>query len=289
MRSSEHDWVEVLAKAVLPRTPRVWIRRRRHKSFFQRHLRSSDVFLVGHPKSGNTWLAYMLAIVLFQDSRNRITLANLKNYIPYIHGRDIRIAEYAHLSDPRIFRDEYPIHQNLDPKTIYLIRDPRAVLVSLFHMYRIEFDDSRMTLRCFLDDYLASQGCFRTWNNNLVRWDRQALAWTERAAQDGGVLMVRYEDMVRNRRDILEHVAAFAGIPKSEEHLMLADARGSFEAMQAAEDEHGAEAYPGEIALRGRFIRRGKIDGWRQEMDKDLVERIEQEFAPAMRATGYLF
>lgn len=58
--------------------------------------------------------------------------------------------------------------------------------------------------------------------------------------------------------------------------------------MRRNEETHGAEAYWGEIGQRGRFIRRGKTDGWKQEMDGDLAEQIETEFAPAMKATGYL-
>ena len=282
------DWVEILTKALLPRGPRVWIRRRRHRSFFRDHVRPTDVFLVGHPKSGNTWLAYMLALLLAKDRQQRVTLANIKDHVPIVHGKDFRIAGYPDLPDPRIFRDEYPVHQDLYPKTIYLLRDPRAVLVSLYHMYRIECNDPTIPLDTFLDDYLSWRGCFQKWNRGLVRWDRQVQAWTQRAARDRRVLTVRYEDMVENRRRVLEQVAAFAVIPCTEEDLACAVERGSFEAMRQAEENHGVEAYPGEIAKRGRFIRSGKTDGWKYELDGALARRIETEFASTMRTAGYL-
>jgi hypothetical protein len=282
------DWVEVLTKAVLPRGPRVWIRQRRHKRLFEQHVRPTDVFLVGHPKSGNTWLAYMLAILLAKDRQQHVTLANIKDFVPFVHGKDVQIMEYPALSDPRIFRDEYPIHSDLYPKTIYLLRDPRAVLISLYHMYRIECNDPTVPLDVFLDDYLSWRGCFQRWNRGLIRWDRQVQAWTRRAEHDRRVLIVRYEDMVENRRRILEHVVAFAGIPSTEEDVARAVERGSFEAMRRAEEEHGVEAYPGEMAKRGRFIRRGETAGWKQELDDALVRRIENEFARVMTTTGYL-
>jgi hypothetical protein len=285
---SRIDWIEALTKALLPRTPRVWIRRRRNRQIFERYLRPTDVFLVGHPKSGNTWLAYMLAILLAKDSASAVTLANIKDHVPPVHGKDHRIRDFSQLLSPRIFREEYPVHADLYPKTIYILRDPRAVLVSLYHMYRIECDDPDMPITTFMNDYLTKQGCFQRWNRGLIRWDRQVQTWTERAADDRRVLIVRYEDMVQDRRRVLERVATFAGISYDAKLMRLVYERSSFEAMQKEEEHHGAEAYPGDMAKRGRFIRQGTVDGWKDEIPTDLIRRLEHEFAGVMHVTGYL-
>jgi hypothetical protein len=297
--AAEKDWIEVLAKALLPRPMRRWVRRQRTKALVRRHhrrdlalfrghLRPTDVFLVGHPKSGNTWLAYMLAIIIYQDKLHQVRDANLKGYTGDIHGNDTRIMNYRGLRDPRIFRNECPVYPELYPRTIYLLRDPRAVIVSLYHMYRIMVKDSQKTLGSFIEDYLGGQGCFTTWYSNLPRWDVHVISWMKRAEQDHRVLVVRYEDLVANRRGVLEKVVGFAGIPCTEEDLALAVTRGSFEAMRGEEEKHGShllsQAYPGE---RGWFVRRGEADGWRQELDDRMARRIETELAHAMRATGY--
>ena len=276
-----------LAKIFLTPAARRRIRERRRSRPFRRLLRPTDVFLVGHPKSGNTWLAYMLAILLSKDRRNQVTLSNVGQYVPFVHGQDLRIAEYADLPSPRIFRNESPGFPELYPKIIYLVRDPRAVLVSFYHMYRVMHNDSTMTLPAFLEAYLATEGCFKEWNAGLVRWDRQVLAWTTRAKHDQRVSVVKYEELVENRQAVLQKIAHFAGIPCTDEDCVQAVGRGDFHAMQQVEEQHGAEAYPGEIGKRGRFVRRGEIDGWRDEMDDSLVQRIVHEFTPAMKACGY--
>jgi len=230
----------------------------------------------------------MLAILTSHDRGARVTLANIKNYVPSVHGKDHRIAEYSDLPNPRIFRDEYPVHADLYPKTVYLIRDPRAVLVSLYHMYRIECNDPDMSMATFMDDYLHKHGCFQRWNRGLMRWDRQVGLWTERAAHDRRVLLIRYEQMVRDRCQVLEQVAKFAGITYDADQLQAVHNRSAFDAMQEEEDRYGSEAYSGAMATRGRFIRRGKVDGWKQELDAALVRRIEREFEPIMKATDYL-
>src|SRR5262245_56134175 len=104
-------------------------KRNRDRQEFQRALRQTDVFFIGHPKSGNTWVAYMLAKILYKDEMNKVTMASVGHYLPVIHGQDSLIARYENLPSPRIFRNEYPVHPQLYPKTIYLVRDPRAALV----------------------------------------------------------------------------------------------------------------------------------------------------------------
>lgn len=283
--------VKTLIKAAVPGPARSWIRRQRQwrqdKNLFLRHLRPSDVFLIGHPKSGNTWLAYMLAIILHRDDRADISLANVGNFVPTIHARDAGIAEYQHLPDPRVFRNEMPRFAERYPKIVYLMRDPRAVLVSLYHMYNTIFADKQMTLHAFLREYLT-HGCIRSWEPLVIRWDWQVAAWMARAERDERVMLVRYEDMVRDRKQVLRNVMLFSGVTCAEDDLELAVTRGSFDAMQQTEKRYGAESYPGEIGKRGRFIRRGKVDGWRNELDPAETELIVREFDPVMRAVGYL-
>jgi hypothetical protein len=289
--------VRDMARAVIPAPLRRWARAR-HRAWyewerFHRHLRRSDVFIVGHPKSGNTWLAYMVAILLRRDHEGRVTLRNVGAYVPTIHaahswetrGNDHLIAEHDDLPDPRFFRNEVPAYPHAYPRVVYLLRDPRAALVSYYHMYRIEtgsgasFDD-------FLTEYLT-YGRIRTWEP-VGRWDKQVTWWLDRAARSSRVKVVRYEDMVRDRRSVLEAVARFAGIEYDDASLTLAVSRGSFDEMRRNEQLYGAEAYTPEQAQRGRFIRRGKVDGWKDEVGPAPIQRIESTFAAAMRRAGYL-
>lgn len=255
---------------------------------FARCLRETDVFLVGHPKSGNTWLAYMLAILLRRDREERVTLANVGEFLPYVHGRDYRIRRYEALPDPRIFRNEDPQYPDLYPRTIYLIRDPRAALVSLWHMYRTMFDAGELTFGRFLDQYMRSDGIFDWWNSNLVRWDHQVSRALDQSEDDPAVLVVSYEDLVRDRGRGMKRIAGFLELGDEDEALDLAVRRGAFDAMRNVEDRHGAEAYRGRARGEGKFVRVGRIDGWRDEISPELADRIGGEFGPVMRRAGYV-
>lgn len=272
-----------MAEAPLSPSAREKFRRWR----FESSLRPTDVFLVGHPKSGNTWLAYMLAIALFRDREGRVTLGNVGNYVPFVHARDERIAEYESLPNPRVFRNEILMFEQRYPRVIYLLRDPRAVLVSFWHMYRVMFDDTWISLRSFVEQYLSMRGCFTQWNKGLVRWDRQVEDWIDRSAHDDRVTMVRYEDLVRDREATLQRLLGFLAVSRETTDLSLAIERGGFEAMRKMEDQHGAEAYreaPGE----GKFVRIGELASWQHEMEPGLASQVEAEFSDAMKLAGYL-
>ncbi len=301
------------------------LRNRLREPEFRRALRPTDVFLVGHPKSGNTWLAYMLAVLLSDDRRGDVNLYNVGDYVPFVHGRDHAITTYGHLPDPRVFRNEYPRHPRRYPGTVYLVRDPRAVLVSFRHMFATMFDDRDMTLSRFVDGYLSGGAPFDAWHRHLMRWDRQVAAALRRAEGGERVCVVRYEDIVADRGAALRRVAEFigavpaGGVPaedlavddlavghlavgqaaarqaaagdvaaETSARLSRAVARGSFEAMRDLEGRYGAEAYAGRARGEGRFVRRGEAEGWRDELDPADAARIEAAFGPVMERAGYL-
>ena len=284
------DLVKTTAKAVLPETTRRWIstqrRRRQDQRFFQRHLRPTDVFLVGHPKSGNTWLAYMLGIAMQKNfGRKRITLANVQEFFPAIHARDHEIGSYAQLPSPRIFRNESTLYGELYPKTIYIMRDPRSVLVSYYHHALHDLGEYEWTLDAYVEEMLT-HGCIKRLEPELVRWDKHVSYWLERSKHQP-VKFVKYEEMKRDRRRVLEDVIKFVGFVCDDKEIALAVEQGSFENMRKNEETYGAEPYSGTKGEKGYFVRNGKVDGWKKELPSDLAARIEREFSAAMRLVGY--
>lgn len=279
-------------KAMMPEILRRWLGRRHKRppipdtqAGFERRLRPSDVFLVGHPKSGNTWLAYMLAVLAQNDFEGRVTLANVGKFIPTIHARDRAIAKYEYLQSPRIIRNEGPVYPDSYPKTIYLVRDPRSVLLSYYHHCVHDTGVNDWPLSSFVDEMLA-HGCISKLEPWLIRWDRQVSAWIERAKTQS-VIIVRYEDLISDRKSALEVVADFAGIDYAEDILTMAVQRGDFSSMRREEETYGAESYACEKGKKGFFVRKGKTDSWKNEMSPELVARIDATFAETMTLTGY--
>lgn len=251
----------------------------------RRSVRSTDVFLVGHAKSGNTWLAYMLAALLHPNEVERITLSEIGRFVPPVHDAETYIRTFGELPSPRVFRNERPRYPRQYPRTIYVVRDPRAVLVSYYHHY-IAVTDASESIESFVARYITD-GCISDWEPTVTRWDRQVMRWQARARRQP-VSFVRYEDLASDRVSELRSLARFIGLASTEDELEAAAAKGAFEVMRADEETGGSGVYGKDARSGSRFIRRGEPDGWRDELSADAARRIAAAFAPAMAVWGYV-
>ncbi len=193
---------------------------------FRGELRKSDVFLVGHPKSGNTWLAFMLAVLVNNDREKLINISNISDFVPTIHGNDQSIRGYKKLQSPRIFRTEAPNYPDSYPRTIYIVRDPRAVLLSYYHHCVHDTCRNDWPISEFVDEML-SVGCIESLEPDLIRWDRQVDAWLMRAKHQP-VSIVKYEDLKYDCQNVLHQLSEFIELDSDAELLDIAVNRGDF-------------------------------------------------------------
>jgi Sulfotransferase domain len=282
--------VRSVVSAIVPERTKRWLREQRYQKQqherFRAHLRPTDTFLVGHPKSGNTWITYMLAALVEKHLGKRATLANLQEFIPAFHAADHKIEAYSQLPNPRIFRNEGPKFPDLYPRTIYVIRDPRAALLSYYHHCLHDTRDENWKLDDFVDE-VVEYGCVKRLEPYIARWDRQVSEWLLRAKRQP-VKIVKYEDMKKDRRKVLQEVVQFLGVSCTGHDIAQAVERGSFESMRKEEETYGAEPYSGTKGEGGFFMRRGKVDSWKEELSAKAKTRIEKSFGETMRKVGYL-
>jgi hypothetical protein len=287
--SNESTRISDAVKRMLPKRVKSWVRksrrRRDQKNRFINSLLDSDTFLIGHPKSGNTWTAYMLGIVQNRDLGQRIRMADIGRFVPTIHNRDSAITEFPDLPSPRIFRNEAPQFPERYPRTIYLIRDPRAVLLSYYHHCVHDTGDTDWPIESFVDEMLT-HGCISSREPHLVRWDIQVKHWIDRATTQP-VLFVRYEDLKQDQRGGLEKMVRFLGMPLDSEVIDHAIERTSFSSMRNEEKLHGCESYAGEKGAKGFFVRKGKVDSWKEEMPAAAIRKIEDAYGSVMQQLGY--
>lgn len=260
-------------------------RRSMSRRAFKNQLRPTDVFLVGHPKSGNTWLTLMLSVLIENNFDQKVNLNNIGQFVPSFHHRDNAIENFAHFPDPRLFRNENPLYPDLYPRTVYIVRDPRAAYVSYYHHCVHDTGDTDWKMEDFIAEMLAN-GCIRKLEPDLVRWDRHVAGWLERAKRQP-VIFVKYEELKQDRCKVLKKVADFIGLQCSDEEINQAVERGDFKRMRKEEMTYGAAPYSGTKGEGGFFVRKGKIDGWKEELSAPLVDKIKVEFAEVMRIMQY--
>ena len=239
-------------------------------------IRESDRFIVGYPKSGSTWVSFFMAGVI-ADRRgvqwDPLDFNFQYQFVPDVNGlvRRGSLREYAQFPDPRVFRCHSEFNPIL-PKVVYLVRDPRDVTVSYYH-HRRRLDPE---FRTPIDRFASAQ---RLWRED---WGAHVLGWLEGAVSDR-CLFVRYEDLKRDPETHLGAIAAFSGYPLKRGEAKRFVELSSFERMQKS-----VERVEKAQGMTIRFVRRGKVGGWQDELCIQSARHIEERYAELMTRLGYL-
>jgi hypothetical protein len=238
-----------------------------------------DVFLVSYPKSGNTWTRFLIANLVFPEKQP--DFANINELIPDPEGLSKRHLE--NMPRPRYIKS----HQYFDPrykKLIYIVRDPRDVVLSEFH-----FDIKR---RAISEDYPLQQFVSRfvrgELNHPYGTWGENAASWFYTRRQGPQFLLVRYESLQSQAIDEMEKIAEFLGVSADPERIAFAIQQSSADRMRELEKKQGMLwSSTRETRQDKPFVRAAKAGGWRNELPEASVAEIEGAWGGLMREIGY--
>src|SRR5579862_9101604 len=87
-----------------------------------------DIFVVAYPKSGVTWMQYLLAGLIFGIDARHAHDSLVQDLVPDVHQRTF----YRRHMTPTFFKTHH-LPQPEYRRVIYLVRDGRDVMVSYFH------------------------------------------------------------------------------------------------------------------------------------------------------------
>jgi hypothetical protein len=234
-----------------------------------------DSYLISYPKCGRTWVRLMLAKVLVSHFR-------LKGDRDLI---DVERLAGRHAAIPRIqvTHDGAPHQKRPDElgtdkrryrakKVIFLVRDPRDVIVSLY------FQATRRD-KYFQGDISSFIRHDRFGIETLLRYSS---IWYENRHVPDGFLLVHYEDLQTDPFGQLRRIVRFLGLRSvSEDTLRDAVELASFDSMQRME----REGLLGSARLRPRDpsdpesykVRRGKIGGYRDYLERRDTDYLNRE------------
>ncbi len=219
-------------------------------------LEARDLRFVSFPKSGRTWMRFALAKLGVADR------------IRFEHDG----FEYNDGARPPLDFDPSPRFDKCHraDRVVYMSRDPRDVIVSLFHQVTGRFKDFfgyDGDLRAFVrDPYFGAR--------NLAGFQRM---W-RRAVDAGLAVHVRYEDAHRDFEATLRTVLDAFGFSFADDAIREAAEAARFENMKQVEASGAFD----EPWLRPRNdapkVRRGEVGGFRSELADEDVAYLDEVF-----------
>lgn len=237
-----------------------------------------DVFLVSFPKSGNTWTRFLIANLAHPEEK--VGFENIHRLVPdpYVTWK----RDFDRMPRPRIIKS----HECFDPRyprVLYIVRDPRDVVVSQYHYHRkCKKIEDGYPMEKFVHRFLAGETCpHGSWGENVTTW------WTSRH-NDPRFLLLKYEDMVADPHREMTRVAKFLNIPADGNRVAQAVERSAADRMRTLEK---AQADKSSLTKDSRkelsFVRAAKSGGWRDELSAQFAGLIEAKWGHIMTFLGY--
>lgn len=249
-------------------------------------LKPEDIFQASYPRSGSTWLRFMLFEILcgeqagfrkIEDRLPEIQWQRGKTGIFPSGGRFIKTHEQ--------YRTDYK-------RAVFLVRDMRDVLLSC---YARGLQDgivdlvSKGDLDSFLMSFLKGKAL------QMGSWHEHTRTWLESPiAKNGNLLLVKYEELRKNPEPMLAQILDFVGVKPNMQVIHKAIEDNSLQQMRAKEDRAKKE---GEFSIllgphkntgeEGRFVRKGSVGGWRSKLTGAQLKLIDDYAGEMLLRLGY--
>ena len=281
------------------------------------------IWIASYPRSGNTWIRSFLSTYIYGEKNSSVfkNIKKITNFPNISHFKGIfeinkftqeeqkdkkkkdkkkfEISKYwlaaqkkinltneitflkTHNFGGSLEGNEFTNSENTSA-VIYLVRDPRSVAVSNAHHNSISYDQS-------ISD-LFNEKIFATNEGNLLEfrssWKVNYLSWKRRSCPR---LLIRYEDLISDQyqyfKKILNFINDFKKINIDELKIKETIELCKLENLSRLEDKVGFEE---KLKKEKKFFRKGLVDEWKSQLNKDQIKKIENAFFEEMRELKYL-
>ena len=230
---------------------------------------TADIFIVGYPKSGNTWFQNLASGIVYGVDPRFSPPVLVDDLVPDVHYKKY----YRRYSTPMYFKSHF-LPQAAYRRVVYLVRDGRDAMVSYFHY----LEGTQKRKIDFLKMVTTGAELFPG------KWHQHVEAWM--ANPHGAEMMIiKYEDLILDPLPQLEKFCQFASLERDKsflEHVIEASDFNSLRKKEAAMGM-GRTDWPAGKS----FFRRGKVGSYRDEMPEAVQRAFEKEAGEALACFDY--
>ena len=277
------------------------------------------IWLASYPKSGNTWVRYFLASLIYSnqgksgldklgyimqypkrdqfeklvsnfDDFNQIKQNWINSQIKINSDNKVKIFKTHHILCS-LGDDNFTDERNT-LGAIYIVRDPRNVISSILYHFNLSSTEEALNFIMEEKKFIGNMKnkinyplytLIGSWKSNYNSWKNIGKNF----------LLVKYEDLIISPntefRNIANYISNIIGIKFSEEQIKNSIEESSFKNLRNIEDKNGfIESIEDPENKKKKFFNLGPNNNWKKNLEKKFIDRIEKSFNNEMKELGYI-
>lgn len=231
------------------------------------HIEEQDIIIAGFPKSGNTWMQYLISGIIYGMDTHYLPDRLRAELVPATKkGFYSRVLDFTCFKSHDLPKKEYR-------KVIHLVRDGRDAMASYFHFRNAKGFDESME-----DHIIRGKGV------HPCKWHEYNQQWIDNP-YNAEIMVIRYEDLLDNTFKEMKRFCDFANIKRDDSILLKSIEGNSFSSMKTKEKQFKRDGT--NWSKKKSFYRKGKSGSYKEEIPQELIKYFESESESVLKHFGY--
>lgn len=237
-----------------------------------------------------TWIqeiVYLVQTLDFEGSRS----IDCDERIPYLEFPTSTLTDLSEKPSPQIIKTHLPLKllptqiQTIQPKMVYIARNPKDVVVSYFHLVSSIQSLTRYKgkLEDFVDSFLVDRVPYSPWSTHVLEF------WEIK--DQPNVLFLTYEDLQKDLEGSIRKVAAFLEKGLKNEDVQKIVKHCSFDEMKTNPSVNHQWLTDRQFRdpKKAEFLRKGKVGDWKNYLSKEQDDKLNVKIALKLKHSGLFF
>ncbi|KAK5922670.1 hypothetical protein CgunFtcFv8_019912 [Champsocephalus gunnari] len=248
--------------------------------------RDDDIMAAVYPKSGTIWMQEILPLLLNGGDLTPIQTIPNWDRVPWLEEKRLAVIADT-LTAPRAMVTHFPFRlmppsfHASKAKVIYVMRNPKDILVSSFYFHQMaEFLDDPGTFDEFIKKFLDGNVMFGKWTDHVKGW---------RSAELGDrILFITYEEMCEDLPAALRQMSDFLGRNPSEGTIQKIAQHCTFKTMKTNRMSNFS-LVPKEYMNpeKSPFLRKGVPGDWKKHFSSEQLARFNSAIRKELQSESF--